>query len=128
MTARKLVIVVDDDRSMLRSVERLLKAHGFDVAVFDRVEDFLARANLCEAACLVLDIQLDPDGMSGIELRRRLTLSGIELPVIFITGNDSARSRQAATEAGCSAYLPKPFAAASLIDAINAPGQPRTAG
>ena len=128
MTARKSIIVVDDDRSMLRSVERLLKVHGFDVVVFDRVEDFLARANFCEAACLVLDIQLDPDEISGIELRRRLTLSGIELPVIFITGNDSASRRQAAMEAGCSAYLPKPFTATSLIAAINAPGQPRTAG
>jgi FixJ family two-component response regulator len=128
VTARKLVIVVDDDRSMLGAVQRLLRVQGFDVAVFDTVEDFLARANLCEAACLVLDIHLDPDGMSGIELRRRLALSGVELPVIFITGSDSASTRQAAMEAGCRAYLPKPFTTASLIDAIRASDRPRTTG
>ena len=126
MTARKLVIVVDDDHSILGAVERLLMVHGFDVAVFDTVEDFLARANFCEAACLVLDIHLDLDGMSGIELRRRLARFGIDLPVIFITGNDSAPTRQAAMEAGCCAYLPKPFTTASLIDAISASHQPGT--
>jgi hypothetical protein len=39
--------------------------------VFNTVESFLDRANLCGATCLVLDIHLD--GMSGIELRRQLT-------------------------------------------------------
>ena len=113
MTTRKLVLVVDDDPSMLGAVERLLRVHGFDTEVFNTVESFLDRARLCDATCLVLDIHLD--GMSGIELKRQLTLSGIELPVIFITANDSEATRKAAMEAGCVAYLPKPFPTKSLI-------------
>jgi FixJ family two-component response regulator len=84
--------------------------------VFNTVESFFDRANLCDATCLILDIHLN--GMSGIELRRQLTLSGIELPVIFITANDSETTRKAAMEAGCIAYLPKPFPTRLLMDAI----------
>jgi FixJ family two-component response regulator len=56
--------------------------------------------------------------MSGIELRRQLTLSGIELSVIFMTANDSEAMRKAAMQAGCVAYLPKPFPTKLLMDAI----------
>jgi FixJ family two-component response regulator len=125
VTTRRLVLVVDDDPSILGAVERLLKVHGFDTEVFNTVESFLDRTNLCDATCLVLDIHLN--GMSGIELRRQLTLSGIELSVIFMTANDSEAMRKAAMEAGCVAYLPKPFPTKSLIDAIEtALSQPRS--
>ena len=125
MTPRKLVLVVDDDPSILGAVDRLLRVRGFDTEVFGSVESFLARANLCDATCLVLDIHLN--GMCGIELRRQLKFSGIELPVIFITGNDSEATRKAAMEAGCVAYLPKPFPTKSLLDAIEAAlGQTRS--
>ncbi len=105
----------------------MLRVHGFDAEVFSTVESFLARANLCDATCLVLDIHLN--GMSGIELRRQLALSGIDLPVIFITANDSEATRKAAMEAGCVAYLPKPFPTKSLVDAIeSALSQTRSIG
>jgi FixJ family two-component response regulator len=127
VTTRKLVLVVDDDPSILGAVERLLRVHGFDAEVFNTVESFLARVNFCDATCLVLDIHLN--GMSGIELRRQLTLSGIELPVIFITANDSEATCKAAMEAGCVAYLPKPFPTKSLMDAIeSALGQTKSIG
>ena len=118
MNTRKLVLVVDDDPSVLGAVERLLRVHGFDAEVFNTVENFLDRARLCDATCLVLDIHLN--GMSGIELKRQLTRSGIELPVIFITAKDSEATRKAAMEAGCVAYLPKPFPTKLLIGAIEA--------
>ena len=118
MAHRKLIVVVDDDTSMLRAIERALKAHGFDCATFDKVEDFLDHANLDEAACLVLDINLN-GGASGIELRRQLTRSGHSLPVIFITGADSDMQRERALKAGCAAYLTKPFASRILVEAIH---------
>jgi FixJ family two-component response regulator len=125
VTTRKLVLVVDDDQSILGAVERLLRVHGFDAEVFNTVESFLARPNLCGAACLVLDIHLN--GMSGIELRRQLTVSGVDLPVIFITANDSEATRKTAMQAGCVAYLPKPFPTKLLMDAIeSALGQTRS--
>src|SRR5262245_10664261 len=123
---RKLILVLDDDPSMLNVIDRMLRMHGIDVKLFNSVKDFEARANLAEATCLVLDINLN--GESGIDLRRRITMSGISIPAIFITANDSARVRQAAIEADCSAFLVKPFPMKSLIDAITKavpePGRP----
>jgi FixJ family two-component response regulator len=52
-------------------------------------------------------------------LRRQLADKGVRLPVIFITGNDSDANRSAAIEAGCIASLSKPFAARSLIEAVD---------
>src|SRR4051794_8873031 len=74
LRTRKLVLVVDDDPSMLKAIERTLKFHGFDVELFSSVNDFEARANVREASCLVLDINLN--GESGIELRQRVAKSG----------------------------------------------------
>jgi FixJ family two-component response regulator len=110
-------LVVDDDPSILRGIERLLRAHGFRSELFGSVEDFHRRANMHDAICLVLDINLD--GRSGIEVRHQLAGSGMTIPVIFITADDSDTVRRAALEAGCVAYIAKPFAARSLIDAID---------
>jgi len=113
---RKLVVVVDDDRSMLRGVERLLNAYGFETAVFSSAEALLYSSATVEATCLVLDIHLG--GMSGIELRRRLAADGSTVPVIFMTAFDDEITHREAVEAGCIAYLQKPFQAQSLIGAI----------
>jgi FixJ family two-component response regulator len=107
---------VDDDPSMLKVIERMLRVYGFDVELFSSVSDFESRANLPEAACLVLDVNLNAE--SGIDLWRRIGISGHSVPAVFITGQDSARARQAATDADCSAFLVKPFSVRSLIDAI----------
>jgi DNA-binding response OmpR family regulator len=66
----------------------------------------------------VLDVHLQH--MSGIELRRQLTRSGHSLPVIFITAAESEATHKAALEAGCVAYLHKPFPSDLLIEAIEA--------
>ncbi len=116
MAPGKAVFVVDDDPGMLRSVKRLLREYGFTAVLFDSAEAFQRQANLDNAFCVILDVNLN-DG-SGIELREHLVRRGISLPVIFITGNDSEATRRAALASGCSAFLTKPFPAQSLIDPI----------
>lgn len=116
MPARKYVLVVDDDPSMLTSMKRLLREHGFDTELFDSAKALLSHPDFSGAFCIVLDINLR-DG-SGIDLRRRLADEGVSLPVIYITGNDNPRTRSAAIESGCIAYLTKPFVAKSLIEPI----------
>ncbi len=113
---RKLVAVVDDDLSMLRGVQRLLSAHGFDTEVFSSAEGFLSRTPSREPLCLVLDIHLG--GMSGIELRKHLASTGSKVPVIFITAVGEEADHKRAWEAGCIDCLQKPFAAQSLMNAI----------
>ena len=116
MLKRKAVFVVDDDPGMLRGLKRLLREYGFDAVLFDSAEAFQSEANLEDAFCIVLDVNLQDS--SGIDLRQQLKSRGIFVPVIFITGNDSEATRAAALESGCSAYLTKPFPAQSLIEPI----------
>ena len=116
MSKRKLVFVVDDDIGTLRSVQRLLREHGYDSVPFASADAFQKHDDLDRAICVILDINLHDQ--SGIEVRHRLKLAGIGLPVIYITGNDSNATRMAAMESGCLAYLTKPFAARSLIEPV----------
>jgi FixJ family two-component response regulator len=67
-------------------------------------------------ACIILDVNLN-DG-SGIELRRGLKAAGIDVPVIYITANDTPAVRAVAFQSGCLAYLGKPFSAKSLIEPL----------
>jgi FixJ family two-component response regulator len=116
LSKQKTVFVVDDDPGMLRGIKRLLSAYGYDSVLFPSADAFQKHGDFEQAICVVLDIHLN-DG-SGIEVRRRLEASGISLPVIFITGNDSPATRMAAMASGCVAYLTKPFMAKSLINPI----------
>jgi len=113
---RKIIFVVDDDPGMRLGVKRLLNKHGFETELFDSVEDFHERADVRRPDCLVLDVKLKNG--SGIDLRRELTNSGVSVPAIFITANDTDHTRKAAADAGCVAYLTKPFSGKNLIDAI----------
>ena len=115
--AQTMVEVVDNDPGVLKPVPPLLRAHGFFVEPYKSAEVFLQDCAGKDLACLVLDIHLE--GMSGIDLRRRLVASDYAPPVIFMTAFDDAVTHQEATAAGCVAYLLKPFAASSLIEAIN---------
>jgi FixJ family two-component response regulator len=110
------VAVVDHDPDMLKRLTRLLNAYGFEPAAYASAEAFLQSPDAGRAACLVLDIHLA--GMSGAELRRRLRLAASTVPVIFMTALDNEPARAAADEAGCVAYLRKPFPTGLLMGEI----------
>ena len=111
-----VVIVVDDNSDFLKSAARLLTVHGFTVRTFNSAEALLDNRDVQTAACLLLDIHLG--GISGIELQRRLAALGSKCPVIFMTAKDDDATRKEAADAGCIAYLRKPFAPQLLLDAI----------
>ncbi len=108
--------MVDDEPAVLTGLKRILNASGLGAEIFLSAEDLLARGSLSDLSCLVVDINLG--GMSGIELRRRLSAAGAAIPVIFITARDDEPTRREAVNAGCAAYLGKPFPGRVLIDAI----------
>jgi len=116
MQNRKLVLVVDDDPALLRSVQRLLQQHAYEPILFSSAQAFKNHADFEKAVCVILDINLN-DG-SGIELRHRLKADGISVPVIYITGNEDPAVREAALASGCVAFLAKPFSAQELIDPL----------
>jgi FixJ family two-component response regulator len=111
-----LEISLDQSASLLKGIERLLGAYGFATKVFASAEAIIACDGATDVDCLLLDIHLG--GMSGIDLRRHLTVSGCKLPVIFMTAFDDEATRTQAQSAGCTAYLHKPFLANLLVSAI----------
>ena len=111
-----VVIVVDDDAGFLKGVVRLLTHNGIQSRAFASAEALIENGGPQTATCLLLDINLG--GISGIELQRRLAASGSKCPVIFMTAHDDEATRNDAVDAGCMAYLCKPFAAHDLLDAI----------
>ena len=117
VTQSKVVIVVDDNAGFLKSVARLLTVHGFAVRTFTSAEALLDLGDMQDAACLLLDIHLG--GISGVELQRRLAVSGSKCPVIFMTAIVDDATRKEAMDGGCIAYLQKPFAPHLLLDAIS---------
>jgi FixJ family two-component response regulator len=110
------VAILDDDPSMLRATKELLEAYGVSTLLFSSAEEFLDSDAVTKVDCLLLDIQLD--GVCGIELRNQLNASGLALPIIFMTGLDSEIIHAHALQAGCVAYLRKPFLARELFEGI----------
>lgn len=79
-----MLVVVDDDASIRRAVERVLRAHGHAVRSFGSAEDYLAER--CPADCMIVDVKLP--GMSGLDLARQLAASSEQRPVVFVTAHD----------------------------------------
>ena len=116
MGTANLVLVVDDDAAMLRSIARLLGQFGYASLLFSSAEAFANHSDFDEAVCVLLDINLGD--VSGIKLRLGLKATGSSVPVIYMTGNDSPAIRKAALQSGCLAYLTKPFSAKSLMEPL----------
>jgi FixJ family two-component response regulator len=110
------VAVVDDDENVCRSMGRLLRAAGINAVTYRSAEAFLTDAKHPRFDCLVLDIQLE--GMSGLELSRRLAAVQDFTPIIFITAHDDPAVRAQAVAGGCAGYFRKNDPGQSVIEAI----------
>ena len=112
-----IVFVVDDDPSVRRSTERLLRSAGLKVQTFSSAGEFL-RHRPEGPACLVLDVRMP--GLSGMDLQRELAQSGIHIPIIFITAHGDIPMSVSAMKAGAVEFLTKPLRGRSLLDAVRA--------
>jgi|SRR5215467_3109879 len=114
-----IILVVDDDISIRKSLDRLIRSAGLEVLVFASAEEFLNSAYPRKADCLILDVQLP--GMSGVELLHHMNIRQYKVPVIFITAHGSdEHARSEAASDWTVAYLIKPFSGEELLDAVNA--------
>jgi FixJ family two-component response regulator len=110
------VYVIDDDSSMRRSLERLLRSLGYGVETFSSAAAFLARAAVDGTACLVVDLRMPQ--LDGLELQQLLGERGDDVPIIFITGHGDVASSVRAMKAGALDFLTKPFDETALRLAI----------
>jgi FixJ family two-component response regulator len=116
MAGNHQIVVVDDDTSMCQAIGRLLMTAGWHALIFPTAEDFIASPSYDRSDLLILDMELP--GISGLELKYRMSNAGIQIPVIFITGHDHPFLRTQAEDAGCTAYFTKPFHGDQMIATI----------
>jgi len=114
---RSYIAVIDDDESLCRSMSRLLRAANFHPVTYSSAEAFLTDTKRPRFDCLVLDIQLQ--GMSGLDLRRRLSAVKSPTPIVFITAHDDPGMRAEAEASGCAGYFRKTDSGADVLAAIH---------
>jgi FixJ family two-component response regulator len=112
-----IVLVVDDDASLCRGIERLLRSVGLNAATFVSAHEFMQHPPPEGPACLVLDVRMP--GMSGLELQQELVTAGLGLPVIFLTGHGTVPMSVRALKTGAADFLQKPVEDQVLLDAIH---------
>jgi FixJ family two-component response regulator len=112
-----VIAVVDDEESVRKALERLIRSAGFAVETFSSGSAFIESTRHVKPSCVVLDLHM-PD-VNGFEVQVALSLLGSGVPVIVITADDSAQSRALAFEQGANAYLGKPVDETMLLDAIH---------
>ena len=111
-----LVYVVEDDISAREGVAGLIRSTGLRVKTFATGEEFLAAPRPPLPSCLVLDVNLP--GLSGLELQQELAKSGVQVPIIFLTGHGDIPMTVRALKAGAANFLTKPFDDEELLKAI----------
>ncbi|RJP18693.1 MAG: DNA-binding response regulator [Candidatus Abyssobacteria bacterium SURF_5] len=117
MNAQPKVFVVDDDPSVQKGLERLMRSVGLKTEAFSTAQDFLLNASYDGPCCLILDIRMP--GLSGLELQERLIAKEMLMPIIFITGHGNIPMSVKAIKAGAVDFLEKPFDEQVLLDAVH---------
>ena len=110
------VCLVDDDPSVLRSMQYLLEAEGLKVRAFNKPEEFLAFALTNPVHVVVTDIWMR--GVTGLEILARMCALNPRPRVIVITAHDDLAARATAMQIGPIAYFIKPFDDAKFLAAI----------
>lgn len=125
---KPLIAIVDDDESVCRALERLVRSLGMAAETYASSEDFVNQIESFPAHrpdCVILDVQMP--GMNGIEVQAQLRRTHKDIAVFFITAYDDRAARERALAGGALAFLRKPCNDALIIRTIDAAlgrGQP----
>jgi len=114
---KPIVYVVDDDPSVRKALERLLRSAGHEAKTFTSAFEFLESDHPDAPGCLVLDIKMPK--VSGLELQDRLAEKGISFPIIFITGHGTVPASVKAFKGGAMDFLQKPFKDREILGAVS---------
>jgi FixJ family two-component response regulator len=114
--ATPIVFVVDDDVSVRKSLESLIRCEGWQPETFASAREFLIHPRVQAPSYLVLDVSLP--GLNGLELQKRVAVERTDMPIIFITGYGDGPTTVEAMKAGAVEFLTKPFSDAVLLSAV----------
>lgn len=114
---RPLVLLLEDDNAVRRSLQLLLQGRGFDVKAYANADALLADPQVAKAGCILADYRLHAS--DGIEVLRTLRSRGWTAPAILMTafGSDDLAAR--AASAGFIEVLEKPFRDHAVVAALS---------
>lgn len=116
-----LVLIVDDDEAMRRSMAFLFASVGLEAKIFASAAELLAALPAEDAlrpGAMVLDVRMP--GMSGLELQRHLADRAFPLPALIVTGHGDVPMAVEALKAGAFDFIEKPFKEQRLLDTVTA--------
>jgi two-component system response regulator FixJ len=116
MAQDRLVHVVDDEESIRRSLDFLLRSASYQVEKWEDGEAFLKGADRTQPACVLLDVRMP--GMDGLQVQAEMAARGYNLPVIVLTGHGDIATAVRAMRGGAVDFLEKPFNRERLLQAL----------
>ena len=120
------IAIIDDDPSVCRALQRLVRSLGMRASTFPSGESFfLAITSVEKPDCIVVDVQMP--GMNGLEVQVRMVEEHPDVPLIFMTAHTDEAVAKRVVAMGAVGFLSKPFADSSLIElierALHRPGE-----
>ncbi len=116
MMRPSVVMLLDDDPAVRRSVSLALNLAGYEVKAYASAGELLQGLDPTQPGCLLLDLRM-PD-MGGLEVQQALSARGCSLPIIFISAFGDIPTTVHALKAGAVDFLEKPFSTETLITRI----------
>jgi len=116
--ASSLIVVVDDDPGICRSLAQVLGTNGYRVRTYLRASDYLAESEGLTPACVLADVRM-PE-IDGFAMHRAVVERGLFVPTVFMTGTGDVATVVSAMREGAVDVLEKPFDATSVLGAVSA--------
>lgn len=113
-----VISIIDDDRSVRKATDRLVRSLGYIAYAFASADEFLNSPYVTHTSCLIVDVRMP--NMTGLQLQAVLLERGLKTPIIFITAFPEDADRATALEAGAIDFLTKPFDGKTLIRSLAA--------
>lgn len=112
------VLLIEDDSTMAKGIELMLKAEGLNIYTTDLGEEGVDLGKLYDHDIIILDLGL-PD-MSGYDVLKKLRTAKVTTPVLILSGRSEPDDKVKGLGFGADDYLTKPFNKDELVARIHA--------
>lgn len=114
----KHVLIIEDDKAILRGLVDSFKSEHFEVETSSDGEEGYSVAKRRKCDLIVLDVMLP--GLSGFDICRKLRADGVKTPILMLTGKGEEIDKVMGLELGADDYVTKPFSVKELLARVKA--------